>query len=238
MKKSRVEDIFLEEARNRESEDEFNDDTKNIKIIDLTDEIEEEERYSHKDNAIKRVIGDWYNHRVEFRKNKKSKKKFKKLRRFIAIVISSIVITMIVVIVWNTAQMKKIDDVVQSINDSYSAQELNIDAVRNLGHLFTIHDKESYDYCINNIRMDSSLRGTLFTVNSEGQYAYTGTDDTGENIPTYELVELQYERGTDPLSYLANFKVTLSNGNIRYYLVMCKFRVQDGKTVLTGLNIY
>lgn len=238
MKKSRVEDIFLEEERGRESADEFNDDNEDIKIIDLTDEIEEEERYEYKDNIIKKTIGDWYNRRTENRKKKKSKKKFKKLRRFVAIVISSIVITIIVMIVWNTAQMKKIDVVVQSINDSYSTQELNIDAVRNLGHLFTIHDKESYDYCINNIRMDSILRGTLFTVNSEGQYVYTGTDDTGENIPTYELVELQYERGTDPLSYLANFKVTLSNGNIRYFLVMCKFRIQDGKTVLTGLNIY
>lgn len=241
MKKSRIEDVLIEEESKRTMDDkqDINKiDSEGVKIIDLTKDIEEEEKYDrHKTNTVKRFISDWYESRKNERKRKKSKRHFKKLRRISAIILSSLAITVIAVIIWNSAQMKKIDEVVNSIDDSYSAQELNIDYVRQLGNLFTIHDKESFDYAINHINMAPEVKSTLFTVNSEGKYEYTGTPEGGI-IPTSELIELQYERNDSPLSYLANFKVTLSNGNIRYFLVMCKFRVIDGKTTLTAINIY
>lgn len=262
MKKSRVEDIFKEYdnpniERSSETDTEAHlgiDDIEQVvkdrsrknrargkaadvlvedSAEDLTDKFEEKPAV----NPIVAKIGQWYQSRVAKRRNRRRGKS--KLRRICAILVVSLTISFIVISVWNSLQMKQVNQIVASIDDSYSVQELNIDKVTQLGNLFTIHDTASFNWVMDNIDMTYDLKSTLFSADENGNFSYTGTENKAGVVPTYQCLEVQYEQGENPLSYLANFKVTMANGNVRYYLVLCKFRLdENNKYVLSKFHAY
>ena len=233
MKKSRVEDLFKEIER--DSERDINTvDSDGVEIVDLTDvDVDAEVEYSSKNKYVE-WINDWYNKRKEVRKGKRWGNG--KLRRISVILVCSIVITFIAISVWDVLQMKQVQDIGSTIDDTYYAQQSNSDYVERLGNLFTIHDKASFDWCMNNIDMTNDVRAKLFTADDNGQYTYKGQDMSGS--PSFQCIELMFANSEDPLKYFAQFRVVLANGSVRYYFVVCTFRERDSKMELTSFYYY
>ena len=238
MKKSRIEDVLIEEENNRSNkktgEDIYSMDSKDINIVDLTDvETEDDDRYEH-ENILKSKISSWYKDRVEKRKKRRRGKG--KLRRICTILVCSLVITIIAISLWNAAQMKQISDIRSSIDETYNAQQVNTDCVERLGNLFTIHNEETFNWCMDNIDMTNDVKSKLFTPDSDGKFTYTGQEMKGN--PSFQCTEIMFANQDDPLEYLAQFRVVLANGNVRYFFVICTFREQFNKMVLTSIYIY
>ena len=237
MKKSRVEDILKEKERADSYSSDIEDintiDSEGVKIVDITDLKEAEDDVEHENKFIK-AISDWYNKKEKARKKKRRGKG--KIRRICTILVCSIVITFIAIAVWNAAQMKQINDIRESIDETYNLQQLNTDYVERLGNLFTIHNEETFNWCMENINMTNDVKNKLFTPDSNGKFTYTGQEMKGN--PTFQCTEIMFANQDDPLQYLAQFRVVLANGNTRYFFVVCTFREQFDKMVLTSIYIY
>ena len=248
MKKSRIEDLLIEEARNyddidsdgkkytdkKDIKDDINTvDSDGVKIIDLADKDIEDKKES-KTDKIKGVISAWYKEKEKKRKKRRRGKS--KLRRICTILACSLVITFVAICIWDAAQMKKYSDIRSSINETYNSQQLNMEDVERLGNLFTIHDKASFDWCMNNINMTNDVKSKLFTVDSNGKFNYTGQELSGN--PTFQCTEIMFANSDDPLQYLSQYRVVLANGNVRYFFVVSIWRNQFDKMVLTGIYIY
>ena len=246
MKKSRVEDLLIERERSEKDDintDDINKDNINkdnintvdsdgVDIVDLTD-IDDEPEY-RKENKVTEKISNWYSERKDKRKKKRRGKG--RLRRICAVLVCSIVITFIAISIWNVIQMKQVQDIRSTIDETYNVQQLKTDCVERLGNLFTIHDKASFDWCMNNIDMTNDVKANLFTVDDNGQYTYKGQDMSGS--PSFQCTELMFANSEDPLKYFAQFRVVLANGGVRYFFVVCSFRERDGKMVLTSFYYY
>ena len=238
MKKSRIEDILEETNSNNEVNADYVNlrtiDSEGVKIVDLTskeDEIDETDN----ENKISKAVNDWYEKRKKKRKERRRGKG--RLRRISAIIVCSLVISLIVISVWNAAQMKQISDIRETIDETYNTQQLNTDYVERLGNLFTIHDEKTFNWCINNIYMTEDVRSSLFTKDEDGKYTFKGQDMQGD--PSYQCVELMFANDTtNALSYLAEFRVLLANGKVKYFFVTCKFREDGNKMVLTKFHVY
>ena len=145
----------------------------------------------------------------------------KKLRMVFSVLGIVVIVSILGVALWNTYQVKQVQDLALQVDNSYTKQETGISNVRRLGNLLTIHDKQSFQWVQNNIDMSDSLRETLFpTVNGERQF--TGQSISADNAPTFELVEVQYAKSDEPLSYLAVFNV-MSEQGVKIYYVTCEF---------------
>ena len=168
------------------------------------------------------------------RKNRGKNKRHKKLRRIMVAIFSVLFFACLGVFAWNSIQMLSVRELASTIDDSFTKQESGISNVKKLGNLLTIHDTKSFNWVMENIEMTPSLKRSLFIPNEDGSYTYKGTSTSDDIAPTYEVVEVQYEEGDDPLSYLAVFNVTLGNDTVRSYFVTCKF---DGN-ILTAFHVY
>ena len=173
----------------------------------------------------------------DLKQHHRSRGRKSKLKFIASILLVSLVLTIVIVTIWNSAKMKEIEHIADTIDNTYNVQELNIDKVQQLGNLFTIHDETSFNWVMEHIDMTEDVKSSLFTSDTNGKYKYNGTNSN--STPTYQCLEVQYEKSENPLSYLANFKVTLANGSVRYFLVTCKFRpTTNGKYILSGFYAY
>lgn len=192
-------------------------------------EVKEEPKLSLKERLLKKLQS--YTRRTD-RKLQPKEHKHKKLRVVLSVVGIVIIIIILGVSLWNTYQLKQVQELASQLDNSYTKQETGISNVRRLGNLLTIHDKQSYQWVLNNIDMSDSLKETLFP-SSNGVREYTGVSISNDNAPTFQLMEVQYSKSEEPLSYLAVFNVMSEQGTKIYY-VTCEF---IGNT-LTSFHIY
>lgn len=155
--------------------------------------------------------------------------RFKKAKRIVLIIFSVLLVIILVIWGYNAIQYQQVKNVASTVDDTFTPQETGKSNVEKLGNLFTIYDKDSYDWVYNNIKMTDNVRKTLLP-----DKTYQGTSLSKDYAPTFTVVDIQYENRKDILSYLATFNVSFSNGITKTYFVKCEY---DDDT-LTSINIY
>lgn len=139
--------------------------------------------------------------------------KGKKVLIAIAVIATAGLIACIGVDKYEKSQLKKLEQLQDTRLFSYEAE---IENVREVAKIYSIHDDESYQDAKESIKMTSYMEQALFPTEK-----YTGSE-TEE--PSVSIVDIQYVY--EPDSEVQTFVVWLTkevNGEVRDFDVICKY---------------